>query len=79
MPRGSMYMMIGVELEKFPDFSTIRDFVDTLIEEQSVLLFPSIPCFNYPGYLRIVLTVPEDLIVQACERINEFCQIHYRD
>lgn len=75
-PRGAMYMMIKIELEKFPEFSSCLEFSQGLIREQSVLLFPGFPCFNYPGYFRIVLTVPEEMIVEACVRIKEFCAKH---
>jgi tyrosine aminotransferase len=75
-PKGAMYMMIKIELEKFPDFATCLEFSEGLIREQSVLLFPGSPCFNFPGFMRIVLTVPEEMIVEACERIQEFCESH---
>lgn len=71
-----MYMMIRVELEKFPGIKTCREFAERLIEEESVLLFPASPCFNYPGFIRIVLMVPEELIEEACGRIDEFCKRH---
>lgn len=70
-------MMIEILLERFPEFSSCMEFTDGLIKEQSVLLYPSGPCFNYPGFMRIVLTVPEDLIIEACERIKEFCKAHF--
>lgn len=76
MPKGAMYMMIKIELEKFPQYSSCRAFTEGLIEEQSVLLFPSSPCFNFPGFMRIVLTVTEEMIIEACERIKEFCLLH---
>jgi len=76
MPKGAMYMMIGIQLNRFPDFSSCMEFAEALVREQSVKLFPGFPCFNFPGYLRIVLTVPEDLIIEACQRIKEFCEAH---
>lgn len=78
LPRGSMYMMIEIELEKFPQFANCEEFTEGLISEQSVLLFPSSPCFNFPGFMRIVLTVPIEMIEEACERIDEFCKKHIR-
>lgn len=77
MPKGSMYMMIKIELDKFSEYSSCLEFTEGLIREQSVLIFPGFPCFNFPGFMRIVLTVPEDLIIEACERIQEFCKQHY--
>lgn len=72
-----MYMMIGVELERFPNFTTCLEFTQGLIREQSVETFPGFPCFFYPSYFRIVLTVPANLITEACMRILEFCERHY--
>ncbi|CAO1379086.1 unnamed protein product [Diamesa tonsa] len=77
MPKGSMYMMIGIDLKSFPDFSSCLDFTQGLIREQSVLTFPGDPCFEFPGFFRIVLTVPEDMIIESCSRIREFCGFHY--
>lgn len=34
--------------------------------------------FEYPNYFRIVVTVPQEMMVEACGRIREFCQHHYR-
>lgn len=34
--------------------------------------------FEYPNFFRIVVTVPEELMLEACARIREFCQCHYR-
>lgn len=78
MPKGAFYMMIGIDLKKFPTFSSCLDFVENLTAEQSVLAFPG-PCFDFPGYFRFVLTVPEDLIVEACGRIQEFCYEHFEE
>lgn len=33
-------------------------------------------CFDYPGYMRLVLTVPEEQLVEACSRIAAFCDRH---
>jgi tyrosine aminotransferase len=77
MPKGAMYMMIGIDLDKFPAFETCFDFAQGLIKEQSVQTFPGYPCFFYPTFFRIVLTVPHDLINEACNRIREFCETHY--
>lgn len=75
MPKGAFYMMIGIDLKKFPEFNTCLDFVENLTAEQSVLAFPG-TCFDFPGYFRFVLTVPEEIIDEACQRIREFCLEH---
>jgi len=38
----------------------------------------SLQAFEYPNYFRIVVTVPEDMMIEACMRIREFCSRHYR-
>lgn len=76
MPAGAMYMMVGIQISAFPALKHDMDFVEFLMSEQSVFCLPGL-CFDYPNYFRIVLTVPEDLMVEACERIKEFCTNHY--
>lgn len=34
--------------------------------------------FEYPNFFRIVVTVPREMMVEACGRIREFCQHRYR-
>lgn len=35
-------------------------------------------CFDVDNFIRIVLTVPKEMIIEACERIKEFCKEHYK-
>lgn len=78
MPKGAMYLMAKIYLENFPEFDTCLEFTQKLLNEQSVGVLPGFPCFNFPGFFRIVLTVPEDLIIEACERIKKFCEKYYK-
>ena len=34
-------------------------------------------CFAFPGFFRIVLSIPNDKAVEACERLVQFCDRHY--
>lgn len=34
-------------------------------------------CFEYPNFFRVVITVPEVMMLEACSRIQEFCEQHY--
>ena len=72
MPRGAMYMMVKMDMERFPQFTSDLDFIEKLVSEESVYCLPG-KCFNYPGYMRLVLTLPPDLLEEALDRINEFC------
>jgi tyrosine aminotransferase len=73
-----MYMMIRIDLDKFPEFETCFEFTQQLTREQSVLVFPGYPCFNFPGFMRIVLTVTDETITESCSRIKEFCELHIK-
>ncbi|KAJ6638585.1 Tyrosine aminotransferase, partial [Pseudolycoriella hygida] len=77
MPEGAMYMMIGIDVDRFPEYSNELNFVQDLVKEESVFCLPG-QCFDYPNYMRIVLTVPEEMIIEACGRIAEFCENHYK-
>ncbi|XP_072135182.1 tyrosine aminotransferase [Mobula birostris] len=76
-PCGTMYMMVGVDIDNFPEFRSDIDFTERLIMEQSVFCLPA-TCFEYPNYFRLVVTVPEDLMSEACNRIREFCEEHFQ-
>uniref|UniRef100_H3CTX2 Tyrosine aminotransferase n=1 Tax=Tetraodon nigroviridis TaxID=99883 RepID=H3CTX2_TETNG len=77
MPSGAMYLMVGIEVDHFPDFKDDVDFTEHLVTEQSVFCLPA-SAFEYPNFFRIVVTVPQEMMVEACGRIREFCQRHYR-
>ena len=38
MPSGALYMMVGVELDKFPHITTTIDFMEKLMLEESVYI-----------------------------------------
>ncbi|ETE68168.1 Tyrosine aminotransferase [Ophiophagus hannah] len=35
-------------------------------------------CFEYPNFFRVVITVPEEMMTEACQRIHYFCEKHYQ-
>ncbi|KAI4465615.1 tyrosine aminotransferase [Holotrichia oblita] len=85
MPDGAMYMMVKVDLEKFPHFETGLQFIMRLMEEESVFCLPGdviysivlFQCFELPGFMRIVITLPGDIMKEACDRIVNFCNKYY--
>jgi len=40
MPSGALYMMVGVELSKFPHINTTVEFMEKLMSEESVFILP---------------------------------------
>lgn len=77
MPAGAMYMMIGIDMAHFPSFANDVEFTQAMVSEQSVFCLPA-ECFQCPNYFRVVLTVPEDKVIESGTRITEFCAAHYR-
>lgn len=69
-------MMLEIDIDNFFGISSDLEFVEALVREQSVFCLPG-KCFNIENYIRIVLTVPQDMILEACNRIKEFCLKHY--
>ncbi|XP_023931834.1 tyrosine aminotransferase [Lingula anatina] len=76
-PSGAMYMMIGIDIEHFPGITDDMAFAEMMVTEQSVFCLPG-KCFQYPNYFRVVLSVPEEQMVTACQRIKDFCKDHYK-
>ncbi|XP_076385395.1 tyrosine aminotransferase isoform X2 [Megachile rotundata] len=76
MPDGAMYMMVYIDLPCFPEFNSDLEFVQRLLMEESVFCLPG-QCFDYPSYMRLVITIPADMIEEACQRIQEFCKRHH--
>lgn len=75
-PLGAMYMMISIELHNFPEFESELKFVERLISEQSVMCLPG-KCFDVDNFVRIVLTVPKSILMDALNRMHQFCTSHY--
>ena len=79
MPSGAMYIMVGIDRKLIPKAKANGSpgdvlFTEQLVKEQNVFCLPG-TCFKYPNYMRIVLTVPLEMIKEACDRINEFCRL----
>lgn len=72
-PRGAMYMMVGIDLSVLTNVRDDIHFTEGLMAKKSVFCLPG-ACFGYPNFFRIVLTVPEDLLEQATQRIRNYCQ-----
>jgi tyrosine aminotransferase len=73
---GAMYLMVQLEMDHFPQIETDLDFVQTLIREQSVFCMPA-SVFMCPNYVRIVITMHKEKIMEACDRIEVFIRKYY--
>lgn len=58
MPRGAMYLMVGIDPAKFKDIKNDVDFTQKLLREQSVFCLPA-AVFDSPNFFRIVTSVPK--------------------
>ncbi|XP_065913498.1 tyrosine aminotransferase-like isoform X2 [Dysidea avara] len=76
MPSGALYMMVGVELSKFPHINTTVEFMEKLMAEESVFILCG-ECFLSPGFIRLVLLMPSEKMKESCHRIREFSYRHY--
>merc|ERR1711988_408116 len=77
MPSGAMYMMVGIDRAGFSkDFDNDLEIVEAMVTEQSVFCLPG-KCFNIPNFFRIVLTVPKEMLIDACDRMMEFGKKYY--
>eukprot|EP01059_Diplonema_ambulator_P005198 TRINITY_DN1494_c0_g1_i1.p1 TRINITY_DN1494_c0_g1~~TRINITY_DN1494_c0_g1_i1.p1 ORF type:complete len:408 (+),score=149.69 TRINITY_DN1494_c0_g1_i1:61-1284(+) len=74
-PQGAMYVMVGIDIARFPGFPSEIEFSKELLREQAVMVLPG-SCFMMPNYFRIVFTKPAEKLQEAYARIAEFCDKH---
>lgn len=74
-PQGAMYMMVGIEVNKFKDIKSDVEFSAMLLDEENVVCLPG-ECFNYPNYVRFVITPTYDRLEEAYKRMDDFCARH---
>lgn len=77
MPAGAMYLMVVIEMERFPTIADDVAFTSRLLMEESVFCLPGRACLA-SGCFRIVLIMPDEQLVEACGRIRAFCERHYQ-
>lgn len=73
-PQAAMYIMIELDCATLGVKNDL-EFSKLLIQEESVIVLPG-ECFNIPNFFRLVVTPPKDKLLEACERINDFCRRH---
>ena len=68
-PQGALYMLVKIGSFAFQDDV---DFCAALYREQAVFVLPGV-CFEAPGYFRVVLGCPADVMREVVQRIEAFC------
>ncbi|GJP44526.1 hypothetical protein CLOM_g3914 [Closterium sp. NIES-68] len=76
-PQGGMFLMVRVDLACFPSFPDDISWCRQLLQEQRVVLIPG-TAFRLPGWVRVVLSVPPQVLFEAWDRITAFCKDHYK-
>ena len=73
---GAMYMMVHLDLEMFAD-SILDDqvFSRMLLREENVFVLPG-SCFGFPNAFRLVFAAPVEILMEAANRIQDFCTRH---
>lgn len=74
-PQGAMYIMVGIDMKKFPNLKDDVEFTEKLMCEESVFCLPG-KCFRYPNFFRIVITAPPAQLEEAYLRVESFCKRH---
>lgn len=74
-PQGAMYVMVGIDMKRFPGFQSEVEFSRELLREQAVMVLPG-SVFGIKDYFRVVFTKPEEKLREAYARIAEFCAKH---
>ena len=61
MPSGALYMMVGVELSKFPHINTTVEFMEKLMSEESIFILcgevGALSIIMYAAYNQVVSVV----------------------
>lgn len=71
-PMGAMYVMIGVDIDSLDGVSDDADFAKQLLTEENLFLLPG-QCFGMRNYVRLVTCPPAEVLVEAFDRLKQFC------
>ncbi len=75
MPQGALYMLLKLDATAFLDLPDDVSFCATLLQEENLVLLPG-QCFGLSGYVRLVLTPPQDMLAEGLRRLRGFCLRH---
>jgi len=77
-PGGAMYLMVGIDMEHYPEYKDDIEFAKALVVEQAVFVLPG-TIFRAPNFFRVVICPPPEKLKDAMERLKEFCEAHYKE
>jgi tyrosine aminotransferase len=74
-PQGAMYVMVRIQLDRFPQFASDAAFAQALLTEENVMVLPG-SCFKAHGFFRVVFCAPMPTIDEFAARLTRFCTTH---
>ncbi|WVF65713.1 tyrosine aminotransferase [Kwoniella sp. CBS 6097] len=77
-PQGAMYAFVKIGPGAFPAFNDDVAFSTALYREEAIFVLPGV-CFGAPGYIRLVLATPSDIMNEVISRIQAFSQRHFKE
>lgn len=74
-PAGALYVLVRVDGRVLPGMENDVHFSTALYQEEAVFVLPGL-CFDAPGYFRVVIASPEDVMRDMVGRLRAFCARH---
>mmetsp|Transcript_9813 Transcript_9813/g.21837 ORF Transcript_9813/g.21837 Transcript_9813/m.21837 type:complete len:269 (+) Transcript_9813:638-1444(+) len=74
-PQGAMYVLLRINVHLLRDIKDDTVFARMLLTEENLFILPG-QCFSIENFVRLVICCPPEMVVQACQRINDFCRRH---
>ena len=79
IPLGAMYMMVGIDLTKFPNLTSAIDLMEKLMCEESVYCLPgevsTIGIYNTTCYFRVTLQTLLGIVI--CTLHSNMCLSYF--
>ena len=72
-PRGAMYAMVHIAIDKLEGIADDADFARQLLVEENLFVLPGV-VFGMIGYVRVITCPPAATIVEAFARMASFCE-----